>query len=103
MKLRTAIKICRDEFEPVNRQRFTGRGARAWPLTGCRRRYQTQLEAVRLCRKKWRHSKVPYIPSDEEMRDSAELIGGIFNALAGNDPNHWMFNLPSIEELEAKP
>jgi hypothetical protein len=98
MKLRTAIKICRDEFEAVNRQAFTARGYRMRRLTGCRRRYQTQLEAVQLCRKKWRHPNVPYIPSDEEMRDSAEVIGGIFNAIAGNDPDHWIFNCDMGDE-----
>ncbi len=67
MKLRVACKVCRTlygcEKRDMDRQVRT------------RYRRRTVAEATRVCRRKWLSSRTPYVPSEDELRERAEIFG----------------------------
>ena len=63
MKLRTAIKICRSLHGP--RAGLVARPTWRWP---------TILKARSVCRRHWRDSRVPVIPTDEELGERWTLM-----------------------------
>ena len=68
MKLRTAIKIQRIYQEPIKKNgRLRHRGIR-WPYN-CRQ----YKESATICKRHWRDHRVPYIPSDDEQAERAEI------------------------------
>jgi len=83
MKLRTAIKICRNVFE-WPRYSTTGRMIMGRPPTyTCDRAWR----AKRLCRRKWRDHRFPFIPSDERLRDQALFGVSVLAGCVIDDPD----------------
>ena len=72
MRLRTAIKIQLVYEEPIKSNGRLRRKGIKWPYNA--RQYK---ESQRICRRHWRDRRVPYIPSDEELIDRAEIQGCI--------------------------
>jgi hypothetical protein len=68
MRLRTAIKIQRFYEEPIDQKgRLRHRGL-SWPYN------IKQYSASRtICKRHWRDRRVPYIPSDDELENRAEI------------------------------
>lgn len=91
MKLRQAIKICRDLYGGNVRYTQTARGGRGVFVMPRLRKYSTNVTATERCRRSWRDHRVPYIPTDDEQRETAEIVCGIFESIVrGDEP--WMIN-----------
>ncbi|RJQ27103.1 hypothetical protein C4577_02160 [Candidatus Parcubacteria bacterium] len=90
MKLRQAIKICNELFRYENK--YMDRQFR-------KKRKRSQIDAaIRCCRKNRRrcwHKRIPYIPSDSEQHEQAEILGCLMLDFAK------MMGVPE-EEVEAK-
>jgi hypothetical protein len=73
MRLRTAIKIQRFYEEPIDRKgRIRHKGIRL-PYNA------SQYEKSRIiCKRHWTDRRVPYIPSDDELNNRAEIQMCIF-------------------------
>lgn len=88
MKLRTALKICRAIHDPMgNSSRTDGERKRRWNRHCYVRWSRGQiLEATRIGRKATRNypgdQRFPYIPSDEEMHESTEIMGCLWLDIA---------------------
>ena len=68
MRLRTAIKIQRIYEEPIKQNgRLRHRGI-YWPYN--REQY---VKSRVICKRHWRDRRVPYIPSDDELAERAEI------------------------------
>lgn len=65
MRLRAAIKIVRNLEEPWRYKGFS-----------IRYRQKTADEAWKICEKKWRDDRVPYLPNREEAMEMREEIFG---------------------------
>ena len=75
MKLRTAIKICRYEFEPEIRWRS-------------RYSYAQIRNAIKRCRRRdIKDKRIPYIPSIEEQKESFDMMGCILIDVMCDDPD----------------
>lgn len=74
MRLRQAIKICREVFgyEDKNMRDRIAKD-RTWS--------QVQ-EAKKVCRGRWLDKRIPYIPSEEEEYERAEIFGCLMLDLA---------------------
>ncbi len=69
MKLRTALKVCRQHY-----------GDEPW--LACRHRYQTQETAWRIGRRKLMDDRFPYVPSEDELQERGEVMVSLFAGLA---------------------
>ena len=81
MKLRTAIKICRQEFEswqpekPINFKRT-------------RYNYAQARNAKKICkRKEIKDKRIPYIPTIDEEKERFEIMGCILIDVFCDDPD----------------
>jgi len=68
MRLRTAIKIQRFYEEPIDQKgRLRHRGL-SWPYN-----VEQYLTSRVICKRHWRDRRVPYIPSEDELANRAEV------------------------------
>jgi hypothetical protein len=74
MRLRVACKVCKTIY---------GGGSRDMDrLIACRYRASTVAEATRICRRRWLNRRVPFVPSESEEHERAEILGLMFLDLA---------------------
>jgi hypothetical protein len=93
VKLRIAIKVCREVYEYGMSQRRNRFAAHFWK----KRAWKTIGEARRICLRRRENRRVPVcIPSDDERDQQAEIFGCLMIDLTES------LGLASPEECEAK-
>jgi hypothetical protein len=68
MRLRTAIKIQRFYEEPIDRKGKLRHRGLSWPYN-----VRQYMASRIICKRYWRDRRVPYIPSEDELEDRAEI------------------------------
>lgn len=95
MRLRTAIKIKRMYEEPINRNgRLRYKGIK-WPYS--RKQY---VKSAIICKRHLMDGRIPYIPTNRELEERAEIQICLLADLLIDDPECEDFKEQALLELE---
>lgn len=95
MKLRTAIKIQRVYEEPIKQNGRLRHRGKNWPYN-CRQ----YTESAIICKRHWRDHRVPYIPSEDEQAERAEIqVCLLADVLIEDETERETFKANALREL----